>query len=439
MRKIFNILIMCIMLFPYSIYAQETASNGIKFFQGTWEEAISIAKKQNKALFVDFYAVWCGPCKKMSNEVFTLDSVGNYFNDKFINLKIDVEKKENAAIVEQFKIHAFPTLMFLGNDGTPISVNVGAMDAQGLIEAAKTAIGELIGFKKLYKMHLEDPENLELQQKMLLQASRFLMAQDGMNAEKWVVRIQKLYNAYLKAKMGPALINKQDYIIITQLQGSDKEEKEKIVDFINSTLVEWRKVLGDSPAYYVIEFNDQMIEGLAKEGNVKYKEYVDKIKGDYKDAYAVLSLSGGVDPYDLSLKYADAIYSLYKGKDISKYKELMQEYFVLLGTNVESMDYGKAAQNLYYVADKKLTDADHTLAIQWLKKALEGENPIIDRINFLVMIGDSYTGMKKYDEAEAYYRQGYAESLQLTETQDLQQMMQVAIIRKLTTLDLLKK
>lgn len=439
MRKIFNILIVCLLFLSYSSYAQEDASKGIKFFQGTWEEAINIAQKQKKALFVDFYTTWCGPCKKMSAEIFTIDSIGSYFNDKFISLKIDAEKKENAIIVERFNVHAFPTLMFLGNDGMPISVNIGAMDSQSLMEAAKTAIGELLGFKELYKMYLDVPDNLELQQKILLQAPRFLMAQNGMNAEKWVVRVQKLYNAYLKAKMGPALINKQDYIIISQLQGDDKGEKEKVVNFMNSTLAEWRKALGDSPAYYIMEFNDKMIEDLAKEGNIKYREYVDKVKGDYKDAYEILSLSDGLKPYDLSLKYADAIYSLYKKKDISKYKELMQEYFVLLGKNVNSTDYGKAAQNLYYVANKKLTDADHTLAIQWLKKALEGENPVIDRINFLVMIGDSYTGMKRYDEAEAYYRQGYAESLQLTETQDLQQMMQVAIIRKLTTLDLLKK
>lgn len=438
-HRIVCISIMCMLFASVLVYAQEDGGQGIKFFRGSFEEALDVAKKQNKILFVDFYAVWCGPCKRMAEEVFTIDSVGRYFNDKFVNLQMDVEKKENEAVVKQYKVEAFPTLAFIGNDGKPVSVTVGAMEPESLMEAARTAVGELIGFKKLYKMYLDDTDDLDLQQKMLLQAPRFLMAQDGMNAERWSVRIQKLYRAYLQAKMGPALINKQDYVIILQLQGDDREEKEKLVGFIHSTLSEWRKILDDAPVYYVIEFNDRMIEDLAKEGNLKYREYVDKVKGEYKDAYAILPLNEGVTHYDLSLKYADAIYCLYKEKDISKYRNLMQEYFQLLGNKVRSADYGKAAQNMYYVAGKKLAEEDHVLAIQWLEKALEGENAVVDRINFLVMVGDSYTAMKKYDKAEEYYRQGYAESLQLADSQDLQQMMQIAIVRKLTTLDLLNQ
>ncbi len=37
-------------------------AQGIEFFKGTWEEALAEAKKQDKILFVDAYAKWCGPC-----------------------------------------------------------------------------------------------------------------------------------------------------------------------------------------------------------------------------------------------------------------------------------------------------------------------------------------------------------------------------------------
>lgn len=43
---------------------------GIEFFHGTWEEALEQAQIQDKVIFVDAYTTWCGPCKRMSKNVF---------------------------------------------------------------------------------------------------------------------------------------------------------------------------------------------------------------------------------------------------------------------------------------------------------------------------------------------------------------------------------
>lgn len=417
----------------------QNAGTGIQFFKGTFQQALDEAKKQKKPLFVDFYAVWCVPCKRMAKEIFTQDSIGNYFNKKFINIQVDAEKPENATIAKQYKVEAYPTLAFIGNDGKAISINVGAMGAGELMDAARTAAGESIGFKQLYDQYQQKPQDLQLQQKILLQAPKFLMAQEGMDAEKWVVRIRKLFRSYINAKMGPTLINRNDYIIISSLTGDDKDMQETIVDFINKNLQAWKAAVGNAAAYYIIEYNDQKIENLAKEGNLGYKEFVGKINSEYKDAYAVISLSGNSSPYESSSVYADAIYTIYKEKDVKAYINLMDKYFAIMKDNATPSDYGKAAQNLYYAAGKKLTADDHKLAIQWVEKALTGENSIMDRINYLVMVGDSYCELKEYDNAQKYYNQGYAESLQLDKVQMAQQMIQAAIARKLATLDLLRK
>ena len=87
-----------------------TTQSGIRFFQGSFQQALNEAKKQHKPLFVDFYAQWCGPCKRMAKTIFTQDSIGKYFNEKFISIQIDAEKPENVAIAKQYKIEAFPTL-----------------------------------------------------------------------------------------------------------------------------------------------------------------------------------------------------------------------------------------------------------------------------------------------------------------------------------------
>lgn len=424
---------------PMWMVAQEKTNRGISFFKGSLQEALAQAKRQDKILFVDFYAVWCGPCKRMAREVFTQDSIGAYFNKHFICLQLDAEKPENVELAKLYKVDAFPTLAFIGKDGKALSVTVGALNSSELMEAAKTALGEQVGFKQLYDQYRKEPENLQIQQQMLLQASRFLMAQDGMDAEKWVVRINKIYRSYIEAKKGPDLINKQDYIIITELGGDDKKEQEAMADFINANLPQWQQAVGAAAVYYVIEFNDQMIESLAKEGNEKYKDYVAKIKGNYKDAYAILSLEGGVTPYETTAKYADAIYDIYKNKDVATYITLMQEYLRLLGENVSPQDYGKAAQNLYYAAGDKMKTENHQTAVKWLEKALQGESAGVDRINFIVMIGDSHREMKDYDAAQRFYNQAYAESLQLSNVGTAQQMIQASIARKLATLELLRK
>lgn len=36
--------------------------NGIQFIEANWNKALEEAKKQNKLIFLDAYATWCGPC-----------------------------------------------------------------------------------------------------------------------------------------------------------------------------------------------------------------------------------------------------------------------------------------------------------------------------------------------------------------------------------------
>ena len=66
-------------------------SQGIEFFHGNWEEVMEKAVNEDKMVFVDAYTTWCGPCKKMSKQVFPDGKVGTYFNDNFINVKMNIK------------------------------------------------------------------------------------------------------------------------------------------------------------------------------------------------------------------------------------------------------------------------------------------------------------------------------------------------------------
>lgn len=136
MSKIFRVFILLVAVaISSSVYA-----GGIEFFHGTWKEALEKAKAEDKILFVDSYAKWCGPCKRMAKTVFTQDKVGDFFNANFINLKLDMETADGITFGHKYPVSAYPTLFFLGVDGEVIKKVRGGQQAESLINHGKVAL-----------------------------------------------------------------------------------------------------------------------------------------------------------------------------------------------------------------------------------------------------------------------------------------------------------
>ncbi|MFR3851185.1 MAG: thioredoxin family protein, partial [Odoribacter splanchnicus] len=95
---------------------------------------------------------WCGPCKMLAKEVFTDPEVAAFFNEKFVNVKVDMEKGEGMELKEQYKVSAYPTLNFIDGNGGLQHCVVGGMPADALIAQAKLALeGKgLIALQTLY-------------------------------------------------------------------------------------------------------------------------------------------------------------------------------------------------------------------------------------------------------------------------------------------------
>ena len=434
--RIFLFALLCTVL---ALPAMAQEGKGIQFFKGTFAQALAKAKAEGKPLFVDFYAVWCGPCKKMEKQIFTQPEVGEYFNKHFVAVQLDAEKPENVDVAKTYKVEAFPTLGIFDGEGKALSINVGYMNAQELLAMAKTAVGEVKGFEQLYKEYRQNPNDLTIQQDLLTLAPQFLTTQDGMDAEKWVVRVRKIYQTYIDKKMSDnSLINRKDYIIIGYLGGDDEETTYRLVDYISNNMDAWMAAVGEPAAYYVVEKNDERMLKLVKKGDESYKTYLEKIRTDYKKAYDVIKFTSAT-PYDKSRDYYNALFAIYKNKDVAQYLKLMRQYLATLGADANAADYAMAAQSLYYAAGNKLSAADHEQAIEWLKVAIPSEKVLMNKINYLVMVGDSYRELKKYNEAEQYYKQAYGESLQMGELEQAQQMIQASVLHKLSTLELLTR
>ena len=91
-----------------------------------------------KPCIVDFYADWCGPCKKVSPILKEL--AGEYKNDIIIyKINVDNEKELAAA----FGIQSIPTLLFIPAKGKP-QIAQGALSKEQFVDQIN---GFLLGKK----------------------------------------------------------------------------------------------------------------------------------------------------------------------------------------------------------------------------------------------------------------------------------------------------
>jgi thioredoxin 1 len=116
---------------------------GIKFFSGTWAEALEASEKEDKIIFLDAYAAWCGPCKMMTANTFTDAKVGEYFNENFISFKMDMEKNaDGPRLSTKYGLRAYPTLYFVNHEEKVVHETVGYHDPGQLIALAEGVVSK---------------------------------------------------------------------------------------------------------------------------------------------------------------------------------------------------------------------------------------------------------------------------------------------------------
>lgn len=136
-------------------------AQGIEFFHGTWDEALEEAGKQNKLIFVDAYATWCGPCKRMAAQVFPLKEVGEFYNAHFINMKLDMERGEGLKFRKKYPVSAFPTFFWIDHNGEVVFTTKGAKRPDDFIALGKKAAGKYDGSAQFQALYEQGDRNYE--------------------------------------------------------------------------------------------------------------------------------------------------------------------------------------------------------------------------------------------------------------------------------------
>lgn len=94
------------------------------FIDKIWDfekEPDSFVFKGKTAVIVDFYATWCGPCRKVAP---ILEKLANEYEGQLTIYKVNVDQAKDLAAL--FQIRSIPTVFFIPKQGLPMK-QVGAM------------------------------------------------------------------------------------------------------------------------------------------------------------------------------------------------------------------------------------------------------------------------------------------------------------------------
>lgn len=76
--------------------------------------------KENTYVFVDFWAIWCGPCKMVAPIV---EQLAQEYDGKVQFAKVDVEDQPELTV--RFEVQSIPTILFFKN-GEQVDSDIGA-------------------------------------------------------------------------------------------------------------------------------------------------------------------------------------------------------------------------------------------------------------------------------------------------------------------------
>lgn len=385
MRKLFYLVL--VQLFPLVLFAQVSE---IKFYHENWSEILNLAKKENKLIFLDAYAVWCGPCKYMANVVFKNDTVARFYNENFINAKFDMEKGEGLQLAKKYEVRVYPTLLYLNADGEVIHRVAGSMEPTDFIEEGKLVLSG---------------KNLKYYQTEFSK---------GNSDEKF---IKEYIGVLQKAYMDASEVVKKYF---STLSIEKKREKDNLMlilencDDITSDLYQWlidnSKYLGMSEDEFYIKlrnkFNMDLLFTFRKNGNdpKTYDSWLKKIKnikyGKKDKLIAATKFYNArlLKDWDNYLKFADEYVLKFKVKNPQELNELAWNTYRMLPNDKNALDKAEKWIKIAFEVDKQSPEIHDTYAhILFAKgdkdKAIEIEN------NALKLAKDQNKPAENYEKA----------------------------------------
>ena len=284
--KIIQIVCLSVALtFTFSVKAE-----GIIFRRvSNWNHLLKEAKEKNMYIFVDCYATWCLPCKKMDKEVFSQNSVGNFVNQRFICIKLQMDTTDSDSqeikksyelshfIMTKYSSNMYPDYMVFDTSGKLIHRFIGSMKAndflmniENALEKNKQSLDPEQEYHRLQKKLTVNPDNLELLKSLTYLA---LTYHDLAMASNYSKRYLSLQHYVLSKK-------NMKFIFETVQNTSDTG-----FSIMIKHLEEFKTEFGEEPFYAGLQIKICMDEVLPKVSIGQTKKQWDSIEINLQEKY----------------------------------------------------------------------------------------------------------------------------------------------------------
>ncbi|PCH77882.1 MAG: hypothetical protein COB98_02135 [Flavobacteriaceae bacterium] len=161
------------------------------------EDAKVLSQAMNKPILLDFWAHWCGPCKKMDSKVWSTDEIKELMKN-FIPVKIDIDIDQE--ISRRYSVKSIPTIIVTDSWGNQLYKETGYKDKKRISELLTNFSVNLAGINRvslvLFKKQDHVGSNVRVAQKH--QDYGFLLKKDAKVAfirrSNYYLRKAKKYN-----------------------------------------------------------------------------------------------------------------------------------------------------------------------------------------------------------------------------------------------------
>ncbi len=155
-------LALCAVL-PLPVLAAGEASSGVRWFSGSFDEALAAARTQKKLVLLDAWASWCRYCFVMDDEVWSKDEVGRALAPEVIPVRVEVDAVKGVGLElrDRYTIEGLPLVLVIDPaDGRALERLEGYRLAPTILEAVDRARVAAGGGGEATAAAGEDPEEL---------------------------------------------------------------------------------------------------------------------------------------------------------------------------------------------------------------------------------------------------------------------------------------